>query len=511
MSTRTAVTALAALALSTGLVACDGPGGDDVVARAGDHTFTVDEAASLLGERDARLPNNEDLVAALTDLWVDYTLLAQASLEDPTLSELDVEAIVESRLDQEMLMEFRDAVVDPDTAFTEEELRREFEDGPLVELQARHILLNFPEEATDAQRDSVFQRARDLRQRALEGEDFAALAREFSDDAGSAEDGGDLGTFGRGRMVPAFEEAAFALEPGEISEPVESPFGVHVILVEDRIVPDFEEHRDQFAGQLRDRRMAVAESTYVAGIEAEADVRISEEAHDEVRRIAARPGSRLDDADQELVRFDGGAVTAAEVRTFLQDRSASDRDQIEQASAEQLDNVLRSMARRELLVAAARDSGAAPAEGRRDEIRDEIVEQVRGAAERLGLTEIESAEGESEQDAVERAVRQLLQRVVGGDQGVVPLGSLAYTLRAEYGAEIDQDAFPRVVEAVDAGEAGTEGPAGAPPQGAPAPEGAESPGAAPAPQGPPGEDGAPEADGDMSAPDGGSAAPDGGS
>lgn len=73
--------------------------------------------------------------------------------------------------------------------------------------------------------------AQEIRQRLLAGEDFAALAAEYSSDTTSAVNGGDLGWFGRGAMVAPFEEAAFALEPGEISEPIRSDFGYHIIEV----------------------------------------------------------------------------------------------------------------------------------------------------------------------------------------------------------------------------------------------------------------------------------------
>ncbi len=73
--------------------------------------------------------------------------------------------------------------------------------------------------------------ALEIRQRLLDGEDFAELARQYSDDPGSAEQGGDLGWVGRGRFVPEFEEVAFSLEPGEISEPVRTQCGYHIIQV----------------------------------------------------------------------------------------------------------------------------------------------------------------------------------------------------------------------------------------------------------------------------------------
>jgi peptidyl-prolyl cis-trans isomerase SurA len=104
-----------------------------------------------------------------------------------------------------------------------------------------------------AQADSVLQAVR-------AGADFATLARRFSDDPGSAQDGGDLGWFRRGRMVAQFEAAAFRLRPGQVSEVVETPFGFHIIQVE-RIEPaEIKARHILFAAEVTEADLALAEA-----------------------------------------------------------------------------------------------------------------------------------------------------------------------------------------------------------------------------------------------------------
>lgn len=94
-----------------------------------------------------------------------------------------------------------------------------------------HILIST--EPGQATVDSLYNYAQMIRKKAAEGEDFALLAKTYSEDP-SAEQGGDLGWFARGEMVPEFEKAAFALQPGEISDVVRSQYGFHIIKVTGR-------------------------------------------------------------------------------------------------------------------------------------------------------------------------------------------------------------------------------------------------------------------------------------
>jgi peptidyl-prolyl cis-trans isomerase SurA len=87
-------------------------------------------------------------------------------------------------------------------------------------------------EPSDSARTAALDQAQDVLRRLNEGEDFQALARRFSDDTGTRASGGELGWFRRGRMVPAFERAAFALRPGQTSGIVETSFGFHIIKVD---------------------------------------------------------------------------------------------------------------------------------------------------------------------------------------------------------------------------------------------------------------------------------------
>lgn len=155
-------------------------------------------------ELDAKLNEVKEQLGANFEMALAQYQMTEESFKDSLKLDLLVE---------------KAAVVDIEA--TEDEMK-EYYDNYKPQVKARHILVE--DEA----------KAKEVKKKLDEGGDFAELAKEYSTDPGSAEAGGDLGWFGPGRMVPEFEEASYALEVNEISEPVQSQHGFHIIQVTEK-------------------------------------------------------------------------------------------------------------------------------------------------------------------------------------------------------------------------------------------------------------------------------------
>ena len=146
------------------------------------------------------------------------------------------------------------------TPVTEEILRKYYEShAKEYELvKARHILIRFqgsPVSLRPNQNDlteaEALEKAKQLKKKIAAGEDFATLAKAESDDAGSGAQGGSLGTFGKGQMVPEFEKAAFSQAKGTISDPVKTQFGYHIIETQDLLTKSFDEVKSEIEPKVR--------------------------------------------------------------------------------------------------------------------------------------------------------------------------------------------------------------------------------------------------------------------
>lgn len=208
---------------------------DKVVAKVDGIAITekdVQLATEDLGERLAQLPEErkrDEVINYLVDLKLGAKAAAEAKIGDtPDFAARLAYYREKVLLDEYLTREGKKAV-------TPEAAKKLFDDttkamAPEEEAHARHILVETEDQAKAAVA------------RLKKGEDFAKVAAELSKDPGSGKEGGDLGWFTKDRMVPEFAEAAFKLKKGEISEPVKSQFGWHVIKLEDKRskpLPDF--------------------------------------------------------------------------------------------------------------------------------------------------------------------------------------------------------------------------------------------------------------------------------
>jgi peptidyl-prolyl cis-trans isomerase C len=150
-----------------------------------------------------------------------------------------------------------------------------FQQGPRV--RASHILIGIPQNADAAAKQQAKSKAEALLKDLKSGKDFAATAKANSQDPGSAPNGGDLGFFEQGQMVPPFEQAAFALKAGEMSEVVETQFGYHIIRVDakedSRVVP-LAEAKQQIEQYLTQQNRHAQTELFVNALKAKAKIEI---------------------------------------------------------------------------------------------------------------------------------------------------------------------------------------------------------------------------------------------
>jgi hypothetical protein len=450
---------MVAFAALTGVIvlgACDSVGRamsshTDLVARAGGLELTVTEAAELLAPHQ-HIPAQAEVVDAIANLWVDYILLATAFTRDTTLASVNLDPLLNPWMEQEIVYKLREHVITVDTVMSDDELRALYErEQPNAEVRARHILFRLPGDASPALRDSIMRQAQDIREQAAAGADFSDLAREHSQDPGSAQQGGDLDYFSRGQMVAPFEEAAFALQPGEISEIVESPFGLHIIKVDDRRTPAFEDVADGFRESAVQTRIVEAEEVYVRTLTEPLRIDVQDGAVEVARELARKPFTQLGGraTNRALVRYRGGLLTAGEFRGVIRTWRPEQRMRLASATEDQVDQVLTGLTRNKILVEEAHRQGLAMTPLEQDSLRREARQQLRMAAEMTGLANIQPTAGESLNQAIERHVTEFLQAILRGEQSVLPLGPLTFSLREQFGGEIYDRAFPQVIARVE--------------------------------------------------------------
>ena len=144
------------------------------------------------------------------------------------------------------------------------------------QVRVRHILLSWKPLGKPDDRAALHQQMVPILEKARAGEDFAELARKYSEDS-TRVDGGDVGLFHRGQMLPAFEAVAFSLQPGQVSGIIETPYGVHILRLEERrpsrLLP-LEEVREKLRDHIREEKLNTVVDAKKADLREQAEIEI---------------------------------------------------------------------------------------------------------------------------------------------------------------------------------------------------------------------------------------------
>lgn len=202
----------------------------------------------------------------------------EAALKDSGVTEKDLAEI--SRKDI-VISNYIEKNIVPSITVTDEEIKKFYDEnkaglGEEPQVKASHILIGVDSSATPEVKAKAKEKAEAILKELKAGKDFAAAAKADST-CPSKDQGGDLGFFGKGQMVPQFEQTAFALKPGEISEVVETQFGYHIIKLTEKKAaeaPQFDELKEKIATFLKGQKTQKAVYDYVTKLRKETKVEI---------------------------------------------------------------------------------------------------------------------------------------------------------------------------------------------------------------------------------------------
>jgi peptidyl-prolyl cis-trans isomerase C len=190
------------------------------------------------------------------------------------------EAVLRSQLERDLaIKKLLDDQIGEKVAVSEKETRAYY-DGNLEnfkkpeQVRASHILIKVDPGAEEAKKAEARKKIESLQTKLKKGEDFGALAKEYSEGP-SGPKGGNLGFFGRGQMVKPFEETAFTMKSGQVSEVVETRFGYHLIMVTERkpgSTFSYEEVKDRLEQYLKQQKVQEAIAEYVETLKGKAKI-----------------------------------------------------------------------------------------------------------------------------------------------------------------------------------------------------------------------------------------------
>lgn len=446
----------------------------DVVARANDQTLSVDRMAGW-ASGSKQVPLEPLAFNRLANIWVDYALFAQALANGQDLRDsATVTAAMWPVVSQIKWERFHDKLSNA-ASFTAQQVDSAYDAGQVRMFQ--HILFQVPPNAAanvDGQKRRQAEQL--LPQARSAGAGFGRLASRHSDDPGSKTQGGSLGVSSRGQFVQAFEDAAWQLPPGGVSPVVKSPFGYHIIRR-----PPLAEVRDSFRDGVEERRQFLGDSLYLDSLSIKRRI-------EPVSRAPAYVRAAMQDLDasqksgRTLVNYRGGSIRVRDMLRWVRAMDPSVTQALPQAPDEQINQFLKALAQRELLLKQADSAKVTltPEDWQQIRVQHDTSLKLLGSILSLSpelLRDSVSTEGDRINLAMGR-VDDYVGRVVQGRARFFPVPQfLGETLRERGDWNVDEAGVRRALERAQQIRADSTRASGARPGGAP--QIAPAPGPAP--------------------------------
>jgi len=417
----------------------------DVVARAASQELTVTRLADLMGHARIGIPVTRENALLVAQIWTGYQQLAAAAADGDSLHDkASIEAAATPIFNGMILQKFMDSVTTTFKADSGTEAEYAAAAGGLY--AAKHILFAFPPAATATQQDSVRKAAEAIAPQ-VNAANFEAMAKKYSKDPGAA-NGGSLGVFGKTDMVPEFTAATAALKPGEISKPVKTQFGYHII---ERL--PYAEAKAQYAQRFSQTSTFAAESTYMAQVDQQSKIAVKENAPTVVRSAIGDIDAHLKD-NTTIATFSGGDLSVAHFLQWLGTfpPQANVERQIPQAPDSVLKPFIKSIAEREVLLQRAHDAKIAVPDSTRTSVYNEFATATSAMWGAIGIDPrslADSAKSKSERERLAASrVENFLDRIMAGQAQPIPVpGPIKLILDDKYESSVNSAGVDKAVTA----------------------------------------------------------------
>ncbi len=377
MLRRLAVLSAAALALA----GCSGfrdlfSAHADVVARAAGQELTAAHLAELLAPQKA-VQLRREVIDRIADLWVDYQLLGQAVAHGDSLTDTaTVMAASWPAVMQRLANHLHDTLITSKATLTAQQVDSAYNTGE--ERWLDHILVAVKQDTTPAVRAAKRRVAEGYLAQLRGGAPFAQVAAK-SDDKATAANGGSLGMVGRGVLVKAFEDAGWALAPGQTSDIVETTFGYHIIRR-----PPLSEIRDSFAVRLKEIEIGRRDSIFLDSLANKSNIRVRGSAAATLRSVVVDPRNAKS-SGRVLATYAGGRLTASDMARWLQAFPSQTRGMVLQADDSTLKEFVKSIARNEVLLGMVHRRGLVLSAAERDTIVERFRSDIGSLESAMGL------------------------------------------------------------------------------------------------------------------------------